>query len=104
MARLPPLGEAEPCTHSVSSAPQGLRFSGVNDTDFRVYLLGNPVSALHAVVGALSMPAGRCCLLSPARAHLPAGGLVAEPAEPRPLHPLSERLCCGHAEGRASAC
>lgn len=24
---------------------QGLRFSGVNDTDYRVYLLGNPVSS-----------------------------------------------------------
>lgn len=23
---------------------QGLRFSGVNETDYRVYLLGNPVS------------------------------------------------------------
>uniref|UniRef100_A0A452TNM5 Dolichyl-phosphate-mannose--protein mannosyltransferase n=1 Tax=Ursus maritimus TaxID=29073 RepID=A0A452TNM5_URSMA len=30
---------------------QGLRFSGINDTDFRVYLLGNPVSALCAAWG-----------------------------------------------------
>ena len=49
--RLKQLGGAEPCPHSVSFAPQGLRFSGANDTDFRVYLLGNPVSALRAAVG-----------------------------------------------------
>lgn len=40
------LGGAELWASGVlSSAPQGLRFSGINDTDFRVYLLGNPVSA-----------------------------------------------------------
>lgn len=49
--RLVWLGGAEPCVQSVSFAPQGLRFSGVNDTDFRVYLLGNPVSVPHAAVG-----------------------------------------------------
>ena len=49
--RLKRLGGAEPCPHSVSFAPQGLRFSGANDTDFRVYLLGNPVSAPRAAVG-----------------------------------------------------
>lgn len=42
------LGCTGPWISSVSSVPQGLRFSGINDTDFRVYLLGNPVSALQA--------------------------------------------------------
>ncbi|XP_032261559.1 protein O-mannosyl-transferase 2 isoform X1 [Phoca vitulina] len=37
------LGCTGPWISRVSSAPQGLRFSGINDTDFRVYLLGNPV-------------------------------------------------------------
>lgn len=26
---------------------KGLRFSGVNETEYRVYLLGNPVGSLH---------------------------------------------------------
>lgn len=32
------------CSHSLLVCVKGLRFSGVNDTDYRVYLLGNPVS------------------------------------------------------------
>lgn len=40
-------------------SPQGLRFSGVNDTDYRVYLLGNPVSSRCAYTG---RSCSCCCL------------------------------------------
>ena len=56
------LGGAELWASSVSSAPQGLRFSGINDTDFRVYLLGNPVSAPRTALWALSCARGELLL------------------------------------------
>lgn len=51
----------------MSSAPQGLRFSGINDTDFRIYLLGNPVSAPHTPgLGPTAEPGeGHHCPLTP---------------------------------------
>lgn len=97
------------CTGSrisrVSSAPQGLRFSGINDTDFRVYLLGNPVSALHApCVGPQPGSAGAAALVSPARSPSHAGGLVAESVEHCPLRPLGEHHCYSRAERGTPAC
>lgn len=52
---------------------KGLRFSGVNDTDYRVYLLGNPVSIfkiyihlqIHFIVVALDHFAVMCSWLKP---------------------------------------
>lgn len=43
--------------HVSAAFPQGLRFSGVNDTDYRVYLLGNPVSSRRARAIAVPVPA-----------------------------------------------
>lgn len=60
--RLPPwrlrvAGRAEPCVQSVSFAPQGLRFSGVNDTDFEcICWVTRWCPACCG--GALSVPAG----------------------------------------------
>lgn len=89
----------------MSSAPQGLRFSGINDTDFRVYLLGNPVSALQApYVGPQPGNLGAVALLSPADSASHAGGLVAESVEHCPLPPLGEHLCCRRAERGTPAC
>lgn len=58
------LGRAGPQISCLSSAPQGLRFSGVNDTDFRVYLLGNPVSAYVGLIWTLTPACGELRLSS----------------------------------------
>ncbi|XP_012580069.1 PREDICTED: protein O-mannosyl-transferase 2 isoform X1 [Condylura cristata] len=65
---------------------QGLRFSGVNETDFRVYLLGNPVVWwLNLLSIALYLLAGSTLTIAVQRgAHLPAE-----------VEGLSQVLLCG---------
>lgn len=82
----------------MSSVPQGLRFSGANDTDFRVYLLGNPVSVAHPCSAHEHCARESSTFLSSFCLRVCTGDLVAESGEHRSLPHLKKHHCHCHAE------